>query len=60
MMDQYKELLKDLKDIEKEIPAPQLVEFNNKLESAINLFDIDRIRKLITQQYSKLIDSLNH
>ncbi len=60
MMDQYKELLKDLKDIEKEIPAPQLVEFNNKLESAINLFDIDRIRKLITQQYSKLVSSLNH
>ncbi|GAA5520766.1 PAS domain S-box protein [Aliifodinibius salicampi] len=60
MMDQYKELLKDLKGIENEIPATQLVEFNNNLESAINLFDIDRIRDLITQQYPKLVASLNH
>lgn len=60
MMDQYKDLLKDLKGIENEIPASQLVAFNNKLESAINLFDIDRIRDLITNQYSKLVASLNH
>jgi len=60
MMGQYKEILKDLKSIETEFPAAQLVAFNNQLESAINLFDVSRIRELITQKYSTLVDSLQN
>jgi CheY-like chemotaxis protein len=60
MMDQYKEILNTLKNIENEIPAAQLVEFNNNLESAINLFDIDRIRELMTHKYPSLVDSLKN
>ncbi|MGM0545604.1 MAG: ATP-binding protein [Bacteroidota bacterium] len=60
MMDQYKEILKDLKSIENEFPATELVAYNNQLKSAINLFDVDRIRELITHKYSALVDSLEN
>ncbi len=60
MMDQYKEILKDLKSIEDEFPATELVAYNSQLESAINLFDVDKIRELITHKYSTLVDSLEN
>jgi PAS domain S-box-containing protein len=58
MMDQYRDLLQDLKEIEKKVPAAEFVEFNNQLESAISLFDVDRIRDLVTHKYPKFIESL--
>lgn len=60
MMDQYKEILKNLKSIENELPATELVAYNKQLKSAINLFDIDRIRELVNHRYSTLIDSLKN
>lgn len=58
MMDQYKEILEDLKSIENEFPASELTAFNNQLETAINLFDIDKIRELMLNKYSRFVSSL--
>lgn len=58
MMDQYKDILQKMRTIEEKIPAKQIVQFNNKLKSAINLFDIEQIRNLVRQQYPKLIEDL--
>lgn len=58
LMDQYEDLLEKLRRIEDEMPESRLVGFNEKLELAISYFDIEQIRDLVTNQYSKLVESL--
>ncbi|MDR8390441.1 PAS domain S-box protein [Aliifodinibius sp. S!AR15-10] len=58
MMDHYKDLLKAMKEVEKEVPAQEIVRFNSQLETAIQLFDIEQIRKLVTIKYPELIETL--
>lgn len=58
MMGQYRELLSQLKEIEKEMPEVRLIAFNKKLASAINMFDVDSIRNLVTHEYPQLMDRL--
>ncbi|MEL7833318.1 PAS domain S-box protein [Fodinibius sp. Rm-B-1B1-1] len=58
VMDQYKELLSRAKTIEENIPEQRLAEFNKKLKSAIQLFDIEQIRSLATKDYPELLDEL--
>jgi PAS domain S-box-containing protein len=58
MMDQYKKLLQKMRTIEEKIPAKQVIQFNKKLKSAIDLFDIEQIRDLVTDKYPQLIEDL--
>lgn len=60
MMDQYREILKNLRDVEQIFPETRLVKFNKKFESAITLFDIDKIRDLVIHTYPDLIESLEN
>jgi two-component system sensor histidine kinase EvgS len=58
VMDEYKELLEDMRAFEKEIPEERLVQFNEKLESAIDQFDVEKLQDLIVTSYPRLIDYL--
>lgn len=58
LMDQYRDLLKTLRELEKEIPYKELIDFNRQLESAINFFDVDKLRDLVSHKYPKLIDNI--
>lgn len=58
VMNQYEDLLGRLRSIERELPHKNLIEFNRKLESAINYFDIEQIRDLVKNKYSLMIKSL--
>lgn len=57
MMDQYREILKKLREVEQIFPESRLVEFNKAFESAIDFFDVEKIRDLVNR-YPNLIESL--
>lgn len=58
MMGEYRELLDQLREIEQEMPADRLITFNEQLASAINLFDVEGIRDLVTHKYPELMSGL--
>lgn len=58
MIGEYRELLKELREIEQEMTEDRLIAFNEQLASAINLFDVDGIRNLVTHEYPELMSGL--
>ncbi len=60
VMDEYKELLENMRAFEKETPEERLVRFNEKLESAIDQFDVEKLRDLIVTSYPRLLDNLKN
>lgn len=58
MMGEYRELLNELREIEQEMTEDRLIAFNEQLASAINMFDVDGIRRLVTRDYPELMNSL--
>lgn len=57
-MDQYEEILSKMRELEIEYPDNRLVQFNKKMESAIQFFDVEQIRDLVAHKYSILIRNL--